>query len=80
MKMNLFLYLIRKYYPQILLIAIIFLPYDIRVRGLILVVVWVIYCTIQLIKFRVYENKYSHYMERRKRNKDTLDFAINYKK
>lgn len=70
---------INYYSSQIALVIIIFLPYEIEVRGLVLLAVWTIYCTIQLIKSRIYENQSFHYKERRKRNKDTLDFALNNK-
>lgn len=61
---------IKYYSPQIVLIAIIFLPYEVEIRGLVLLAVWTIYCTFYLIKIRISER---HLNRRRARNNnDTL--------
>ena len=59
---------IKYYSPQIVLIAIIFLPYDVEIRGLALLAVWTIYCTFYLIKTRLNEK---YFNRKRVRNNDT---------
>lgn len=70
---------IKFYCSQIALIIIIFLPCDVMIRGLMVLSLWTIYCTVQLIINRKNASRYYHYEERRKRNRETINFAINYR-
>lgn len=67
---------IKYYSPQIVLIAIIFLPYEVEIRGLILLTVWTIYCTFYLIKTRLNER---HLYQKRVRNSNDA-LKVNLKK
>lgn len=48
------------YMPQIILIIIVFLPYEVEIRGLILFSIWTAYCTLYLIKSKIMASKRSN--------------------
>lgn len=48
------------YMPQIILIIIAFLPYEVEVRGLVLFGIWTAYCTLYLIKSKIMANRRSN--------------------